>query len=271
LTSFVLAEGEGKSAGSYWGMLLISLVFVITSFAVPVFQMLSLIVLWLAPLTLRGQKRLMVTCEILTAWQYLEVYMIAVVVALMQLGSLASTLSGGYCNQLVAVFRTLLDLGIISSQHVGCFDLTTKIEPSVYLLLVAALLLNLVTQFVMNVTRSAIEDREMRQRGYNTVPHVTWLPFLLSPAGCCTINVAKDKQPSADVNTDVKPGAAAGCEEEDASEVAPEGVDIIDKATPPPVEEEAMPDIVQELDSKPSEKRNLAPPNPPEKIRTTAV
>lgn len=46
--------------------------------------MLTLQMLWSLPLTLRVQKRYLLVNEVMAAWQYMEVFLIAVGVALLQ-------------------------------------------------------------------------------------------------------------------------------------------------------------------------------------------
>ena len=120
----------------------------------------------------------------LAAWQYLEVFLIAVVVALMQLGSLSQVMVKEHCQHIADLLQALLDLGLIEDQHNDCFYLDATIESGCLVLLSGAVILNLAQQFVVRAARAAVEDREMASRGYTMLPHVTMFICLVRPLAC---------------------------------------------------------------------------------------
>jgi uncharacterized paraquat-inducible protein A len=69
------------TAGAYIGLGVLCLLFVCTVLIVPVMQSMSLLSLWFVPMTTRQRTRASIVNEILQAWQYVEVYLIAVLVA----------------------------------------------------------------------------------------------------------------------------------------------------------------------------------------------
>ena len=73
----------------YIGLSSLSALILLTVLVVPILQVVVLLVQWFAPLTKRRRFRLMVTLEALQAWQYMEVYLLAVLVASWQLGSIS--------------------------------------------------------------------------------------------------------------------------------------------------------------------------------------
>jgi hypothetical protein len=67
--------------GDYIGLGTLSMVFVFTVLLIPIIQCLALLRLWFSPATREEMKRMSVFVEILQAWQYAEVYLIAIFVA----------------------------------------------------------------------------------------------------------------------------------------------------------------------------------------------
>lgn len=65
----------------YVGLGSLSLLMVLTVLIVPVVQLFGLLVQWLYPLSPKGRGRVALLIEILSAWQYAEVYLLAVVIA----------------------------------------------------------------------------------------------------------------------------------------------------------------------------------------------
>jgi hypothetical protein len=69
------------TAGDYLGLGTLSALLVLTVLVVPILQSLALLRQWFSPLTMKQRSRVSVLAEILQAWQYAEVYLIAIFVA----------------------------------------------------------------------------------------------------------------------------------------------------------------------------------------------
>ena len=73
----------------YIGLSSLSALIIISVLIVPIVQAIVLLIQWFAPLTKRRRFRLMVALEALQAWQYMEVYLLAVLIASWQLGAIS--------------------------------------------------------------------------------------------------------------------------------------------------------------------------------------
>jgi Paraquat-inducible protein A len=73
----------------YIGLSSLSALIILSVLIVPILQAVVLLIQWFAPLTKRRRFRLMVTLEALQAWQYMEVYLLAVLIASWQLGAIS--------------------------------------------------------------------------------------------------------------------------------------------------------------------------------------
>lgn len=62
------------------GMGFLAFLFVLTVFIVPVLQIVTLVYHWAAPLAPKRRKKVALVLEILQAWQYVEVYLLAIII-----------------------------------------------------------------------------------------------------------------------------------------------------------------------------------------------
>lgn len=75
---FKQAAFTGKF-GDYLGLGTLSILLVTTVLVVPLSQCVVLLYMWFRPMTQRLRKRMMILVEILSAWQYAEVYLVRTV------------------------------------------------------------------------------------------------------------------------------------------------------------------------------------------------
>ena len=119
--------------------------------------------LWNMKLTLFQQKRIFIMNEILAAWQYMEVYLIAIVLGVLQIGGISKGLIGGACDKLEDSLEMLAKWGWFHEEDATCFQVTAEIMDGTYVLLAAAILLNIACQIVVKAAASAMEDRIQNQ------------------------------------------------------------------------------------------------------------
>lgn len=65
---------------NYIGLGSLAFLFVLTVLLVPICLIMTLLYHWFAPLTAKRRKAVAVTLEILQAWQYIEVYILAIII-----------------------------------------------------------------------------------------------------------------------------------------------------------------------------------------------
>eukprot|EP00940_MAST-03C_sp_MAST-3C-sp2_P000408 g408.t1 len=146
------------------GLTSLVVVFVVCSIVAPIVESLILVYAWVKPHTLRGLKQCIVAVEIVAAWQYMEVYLIAIMVASLQLGEISGFMVNTYCDDLGDIFATLVQMGFLEARDGQCFYVHASIMDGAYILLLAAVLLAVLSQLVIHLTYAAIEDRERRLR-----------------------------------------------------------------------------------------------------------
>merc|ERR1719198_1686593 len=89
------------------------------------------------------------------------------------------------CHFVKPTINMMLTLDLIEEEHNDCFYVETTVEPGCFMLLIAAVLLNISHQFITRAAGAAIEDREMLRRGLPLVPHYTYFQCLMLPCFCC--------------------------------------------------------------------------------------
>ena len=148
------------TAKDYIGLGSIASLLVITTLFVPVAQCCVLLCEWFVPLTRHVSNKVRVTTEILQAWQYVEVYLLAVIVGAWQIGDLSEFLVNSYCGSLEALFAMLAFYEIIKVEDAQCFRVQTAIESASYILIAASVCLLLLTSFVsMAASQRARDER----------------------------------------------------------------------------------------------------------------
>jgi hypothetical protein len=65
--------------------------------------------------------------EIFQAWQYVEVYMLAIIISSWQLGPVSEFMINSYCDGLTSTFATLVYYGILDPEDAQCFQVQAKI------------------------------------------------------------------------------------------------------------------------------------------------
>lgn len=150
----------------YIGLGSLSILLILTVMIVPLVQSGILVYHWFVPMLRRKRERLFILVEILQAWQYLEVYILALIVGSWQLGPVSEYMINEYCAGMGETFSNLVYYGILSAEDAQCFRVDVKIEAGAFVLVVAAILLALLNTFVMKAVRQYFRDKDMEKEGW---------------------------------------------------------------------------------------------------------
>jgi len=141
-----------------------SVIFIITVLLVPILQSIVLLGHWFVPMTMKYRKKMFVLNEILQAWQYAEVYVMAIFVGSWQLGPISSFMVNSYCGSLDSFFSELVFYGILKNEDGQCFSVKSSIEGGFFVLAVGAILLALINAFVSKATKQYFRDQDEPNR-----------------------------------------------------------------------------------------------------------
>lgn len=152
---------------SYVGLVSFSLIFAFTVLVVPILQTMAILRQWFVPMTTKQQVKMTTLVEILQAWQYAEVYLIAIFVASWQLGPISSFMVNSYCGSLGDFFSEMVFYGILKNEDAQCFSVKSSIEGGFFVLTAGAILLSLVNSFVTKATKQYSSDQVELHRQSN--------------------------------------------------------------------------------------------------------
>ena len=119
----------------YLGHIFLALMFIVTMLLVPVVMLATMMYMWLFPQTRERRERVAITIETLQAWQYVEVYILGVLIESWQLGSVSKLFLNRYCESLNPSLELLSSYGVIEPQDAQCFELEATIALGAYLLI----------------------------------------------------------------------------------------------------------------------------------------
>jgi hypothetical protein len=165
-----IPEVSDPALGSL-GPLVIQAVFYIFALVTPIVQLVVLLALWYVPLRLRRQFQLYVVAEILHAWSGLEVFVVAVLAALLELKQFVGFIVDPYCAKPdfglpIAIDTALQEVALPELRgDNNCFDVTAQLDAGCWLLFAASVLSVLVSRYVLHECHHALEARGKGGRG----------------------------------------------------------------------------------------------------------
>ena len=142
-----------NSISAFLGLGFLALLLIITSLVVPCFHSLLLMVLWFYPTQKRMKTLLTRIIEILKAWQYVEVYIIAAFLGMWQIGDVSESLVESLCDQFESTFASFAYFGIIEEQNARCFYSDATMEVGAYFLLAASIILSWLSNFILEAEK----------------------------------------------------------------------------------------------------------------------
>ena len=132
-------------------------IYFLTVFAMPVAMLINVIFLWLIPLPRKAQKFFYATAEILNAWSCLDVFVLAIIAAIVEIGQFTEFIVGDKCDSIdpfiAKYFYKILD------GHNNCFEVRAYLKSGCWLLFVAAIIFFISSNIVMKVCRTALDER----------------------------------------------------------------------------------------------------------------
>jgi hypothetical protein len=159
LASMIMDQGRYlNTASDLVGLGTLASLLVITVFIVPLAQAASLLVEWFAPLTKKRRMQNTVLNEILSAWQYMEVYVLSIMIAAWQLGGVSEYMINAYCGSLDGTFSSLAYHGILREEDAQCFRVNAGVESASWVLVVASLLLYILNRFIVSASSQKVLD-----------------------------------------------------------------------------------------------------------------
>jgi uncharacterized paraquat-inducible protein A len=102
------------------GIVCIALVYLGFALVMPVLQLIAFLVLWVAPLTLVQHRHMLLLTEVVSAWSAVEVFLVAIVVALLEIGQVSRHYVAQHFRADVEALTLVLWSVAQSSWYTGC-------------------------------------------------------------------------------------------------------------------------------------------------------
>ena len=132
-------------------------IYFLTVFAMPVAMLVNVIFLWLIPLPRKAQKLFYDIAEILNAWSCLDVFVLAIIAAIVEIGQFTEFIVGDKCDSIdpfiAKYFYKILD------GHNTCFEVRAYLKSGCWFLFVAAIIFFIASNIVMKVCRNSLDER----------------------------------------------------------------------------------------------------------------
>ena len=132
-------------------------IYFLTVFVLPISTLLNIMFLWFTPLPRRIQKFLYSMAEILNAWSCLDVFVLSIMAAILQISQFTEFIVGDKCDAINPIvekyFSDILD------GHNTCFEVKAYLEDGCWILFAATIIFYVVTYTVMKICRSALDER----------------------------------------------------------------------------------------------------------------
>ncbi|KAL7530846.1 hypothetical protein ACHAXR_010146, partial [Thalassiosira sp. AJA248-18] len=150
-----------NTASDLVGLGTLASLLVITVFLVPLAQAASLLAQWFAPMTKKQHMRNAVLNEMLSAWQYMEVYVLSIIIAAWQLGGVSEYMINAYCDPLKETFNSLAYYGILDENDAQCFRVDATVEAASWVLVAASLILCILNHFIVGASNQKRLDDDV--------------------------------------------------------------------------------------------------------------
>ena len=132
-------------------------IYFLTVFVLPVAMLINVIFLWLVPLPRKAQKFFYSITEILNAWSCLDVFVMAIIAAIVEIGQFTEFIVGDKCDAIdpfiAKYFYKTLD------GHNTCFEVRAYLKSGCWILFAAAIIFFISSNIVMKVCRNALDER----------------------------------------------------------------------------------------------------------------
>jgi len=139
------------------------IVFIMTAFVFPLIHVLAMLVLWFVPFQRKVQHYLRYVCEVLSAWACVDVFIISIIAAVLEIQQFADFMVGDKCDFLVPYIEEYLAPFV--GDYPSCFEVVATLEGGCYVLFIGSIIYTAAHIIFMRVTEAGL-----RTRGNNGVP-----------------------------------------------------------------------------------------------------
>ncbi len=150
-----------NTASDITGLGCLASLLVICVFLVPLAQAASQCFQWFAPTNAEQRRKNFIVNECLAAWQYMEVYVLSIIISAWQLGGVSEFMINAYCDPLNGTLNMLSNSGILKQEDAQCFRVDATVEAASWLLVAASILLYVFSHFINSASLQKVQDEDV--------------------------------------------------------------------------------------------------------------
>jgi hypothetical protein len=129
--------------------------FLFTMFT-PIACLLVSLILMVWPMVLTSQRKMLMLAEVLNAWSAIEVFLLSIVAAVLQISQFAAFLVGDKCDLIREVAQSIIDGEIFDPI---CFTVHAWVNSNCWYLAAGTVLNSWLVSFILRLAHAAVEER----------------------------------------------------------------------------------------------------------------
>jgi len=164
MASLCAAIGGISALAPPFVLVVFQLVLFLTALVAPLVWPILLLVSWYLPLRPRALRRLLVIAETLYAWAMLDVFVVIVAAALLELDQVAKFTLGHECDGINAALQMAPELGALLPGEASCFGVAPTLDRGYWILVVGVILSTLCGGYATIAAHVALAEHVARAR-----------------------------------------------------------------------------------------------------------
>ncbi len=132
-------------------------IYFLTIFVLPILHLIITIILWLVPFSRKVQSIIYSISEILNAWSCLDVFVLAIIAAVLEIAQFAHFIVGDKCDFINPFIKKYFSETL--DGHDTCFEVEAYLQSGCWVLFISAITYFIASFFVMKVCRKALYER----------------------------------------------------------------------------------------------------------------
>lgn len=142
-------------------------IYFVTIMAIPFLHIISMFILWLVPLKRRFQKWMLTVCDVLYAWSCIDVFVVSVIAAIVELSQFASFMVEPMCGAKIEALGYSIDEIVgkffgeeeIVNGHETCFEVKAVLNSGCWILFIAVIIYTIISLVILKVSKKALIKR----------------------------------------------------------------------------------------------------------------
>lgn len=152
------------------GIRLLQAAYFFYALATPFACLFLVIILWSFPLSLRYQYRVVALAEIANAWSAIEVFVLSMVAALLEISTFCSFIVGHKCDLINDFVTKYLNKALTNLGDQTCYTVEAHVEWDCWYLIAGAVMNSLLVSTILRFAHGALDDRRLQAEELAEIP-----------------------------------------------------------------------------------------------------